>query len=187
MKIEVDINKADEPAGNGIGPYLEAIDVLKVLEQKKDRPLDLEARSIRLATRLLTMCYETAHIKLDPEKEIREVLKSGRALKKMKEIIKAQYGDPDVSSDSLKLTGHKKEILSAQSGTIRSIHNVNLNSIAKILGAPDDQQAGISIYKRKGDSVVKHESLLCFHSSSTYHLEEAMRTIEHFPIYTIES
>lgn len=186
IKILVDINHTQQPAGHSVGPMLEGIDVLKVLEQDPTRPLDLEERSIRLAGKLLNLCYETQRVKKDGFEEAKNILTSGKALYKFKEIIAAQYGDPDISSKTLKHKAHKKEIIATESGKINGVQNYNLNNIAKLLGAPEDKMAGVELLKRKGDSVSKHEPYLCFYSSSKYKLEEAVETIEHFPIYSIE-
>src|SRR3989344_1946931 len=45
MKVVIDVNEALEPAGHGVGPALEARDVLKVFEQRPDRPFMLEAKA----------------------------------------------------------------------------------------------------------------------------------------------
>lgn len=58
MKIVADVNETLEPAGCGVGPALEARDVLYVLEQKKDRPLALESKALRLAGKLLNICFK---------------------------------------------------------------------------------------------------------------------------------
>src|SRR3989338_4785885 len=47
MEIVVDINEVRQPAGYGVGPVLEARDVLSVLEQRKSRSLMLEEKTIR--------------------------------------------------------------------------------------------------------------------------------------------
>ncbi len=187
IEIYVDINHTDQPAGNGIGPYLEAIDVLKVLEQKDTRPMELEKRSLRLAGKLLDMCFKTKRIKKDGEEEAKQLLTSGKALYKFKEIIAAQYGNPEVSSDKMKNTAHRKEIVAPKSGKIKSIQNYNLNSIAKLLGAPADKMAGIELLKRKGDSISKNEPYIALYSSSTYNLREAIDTLDHFSIFEIET
>ena len=58
IKMVVDINETLEPAGRGIGPKLEARDVLRVLEQHDERSHDLEAKALRLAGLLLGICYK---------------------------------------------------------------------------------------------------------------------------------
>src|SRR3989338_8049525 len=112
IKIAVDINQALEPAGHAVGPALEARDVLKVLEQRPDRPFILEAKALRLAGKLLDLCLADTKIKekISGEETAREILRSGRALKKMKEIIKIQGGDPSVSSYTVPLGKFKFEV-----------------------------------------------------------------------------
>ncbi|MCJ7739994.1 thymidine phosphorylase, partial [Candidatus Microgenomates bacterium] len=56
VKVTVDINQTLEPAGHGVGPALEAQDVLKVLQQRPDRPFVLEAKALRLTGKLLDLC-----------------------------------------------------------------------------------------------------------------------------------
>ncbi len=182
----IDINHTSQPAGNGVGPYLEAIDVMQVLEQHKLRPLDLEERSLRLAGKLLDLCFKTKHIKKDGYEEAKLMLQSGKALIKFKEIIKAQQGNPDISSDRMKNKGFQKEIRSQQSGTIKSINNYNLSAISKILGAPADIHAGLFLLKRKDDEIKANEPLVHFYSSKESQLKEAVDTLPYFPIYTIK-
>lgn len=186
IKIDVDINKTSEPAANGIGPVLEAKDALMVLEQKNNRPINLEKRAIRLAGKLLNLCFSDAKIKKNGEEEAWRILKEGVALKKFREILKAQGGNPDISSDKIKMAKYQMEITSKNSGVISEINNLNLNIIAKILGAPKDKMAGIYLNKKVNEKVLKNEVLMVFHSSDRYHLNEALETVKNFPIYKIQ-
>ncbi|MDH7476645.1 MAG: thymidine phosphorylase [Microgenomates group bacterium] len=186
MKIVTDINETLEPAGQGVGPVLEAKDVLSVLEQKKDRPLKLEAKALRLAGKLLDICFADAKIKKNGEDEARLILQQGKALKKFREIIKAQKGDDQISTESLLIKSHKLEIKSKTSGKIKEINNFNLNTIAKVLGAPADKFAGVYLVKKLDEKVAKNEELLYFYSSDRYRLKEAELTFKNFPIYEIE-
>ncbi|MFH1827462.1 MAG: thymidine phosphorylase [bacterium] len=185
IKIKVDINRINEPAGNGVGPILEAKDALYVLEQKHDRPINLENKAIKLAKELLKLCYKTKEINKDPETEIREILTSGRALKKFQQIVEAQNGIKKVTSKKLKLKSAKKIILAKKYGKIKGVNNYNLNMIAKLLGAPEDKQAGIYLYKKIGDKVSKNESFFSLYSTQSYKLKEAEVSLENFPIYEI--
>jgi putative thymidine phosphorylase len=185
MNIIADVNETIEPAGNGIGPFLEAKDVLYVLEQDSKKPLQLEERALRLAGKLLNSCYQTEGNKKDGYKEAKNILESGQALKKFKEIIKAQGGNEKVTSHSLVSTAKILEIRAQSSGTIKEINNFNLNSIARILGAPKDKYAGMYLFKKTGDTVKAHEQLITFYSSNQYRLKEAIHTLQNFPIYTI--
>jgi AMP phosphorylase len=190
IKIIVDINEMLEPAGRGIGPILEARDVLYVLEQDKDRPLRLEAKATTLAGMLLDLIYKEKKVKNIPlgggEEEAKRILKSGAALKKFREIVAAQKGNKNLSSHNLKLAKYKKEVNSTVSGKIKDINNYNLNTIAKLLGSPNDKQAGIYLLKKLDHSVVKNETMFILYSSDKYHLEEAEFTIKNLPIFKIE-
>ena len=185
MHIIVDINEPKQPSGNGIGPYLEAIDVMKVLEQTKDRPIELEERSLSLASQLLDLCFKTKNIPLSGVVEAKRILTSGKALDKFREILQAQYGNPDITSTKMKMKSAPFEILSVESGKIVSVNISSINSVAKILGAPSDVYAGIYMNKRINDNVKKNESLMSLYSSNEHKLQEAKETLNRFPIYNI--
>ncbi|KKQ38652.1 MAG: hypothetical protein US54_C0006G0005 [Candidatus Roizmanbacteria bacterium GW2011_GWA2_37_7] len=186
IHIHVDINKTLEPAGYGVGPALEAIDVMKVLEQDQSRPLDLENRSIRLAGMLLNLCYKTTKEKITGKEEASKLLTNGKALEAFKNIIKAQYGNPHITWKSIGTARHTKKVFSDKSGTIRGINNYNLNAVAKILGSPDDKKAGIELHVKQKDYMTTKRPLMTFHSSNELRLSEAIETVVSFPIYTIE-
>ncbi|PIZ64492.1 thymidine phosphorylase [Candidatus Roizmanbacteria bacterium CG_4_9_14_0_2_um_filter_39_13] len=186
IKVVVDVNYTHEPAGNGIGPVLEAIDVMKVLEQDDSRPKELEKRSIRLAGILLNMCYKTQRVKKDGIKEAQLLLGSGKALETFRKIIKAQYGNPNISWKTIEKASHTQKVFSDKSGTITGINNYHLNAVAKILGAPHDQKAGMELAVKKNDCVTTKRPLMILYSSSAQRLSEAIGTLKTFPIFIIE-
>lgn len=186
MKIVVDINETLQPAAYGVGPALEAVDALNVLEQKKERSLALEAKALKLAGKLLNICFKDARINKNGEDEAKRILSSGEAIEKFREIIKAQGGSDQISVDNLKIKGHHKDIKSAKSGVIKDINNYNLNAIAKILGAPKDKYAGIYLLKKLDEKIAKNESLFEFYATDNYKIKEAEITLNNFPIYKIE-
>lgn len=188
IKISIDINRVLEPAGHAVGPVLEAADVLKVLEQRPDRPFVLEAKTIRLAGKLLDLCFESRGKKNQESGEdlARKILISGRALKKMQEIIKIQGGNPHVSSDSLKLAKYKFEAQTPRKGVVTNFNNHNLTIIAKILGSPKDKQAGIYLTRRIDERVDKNDILCILYSGDKWRLEEAKETLISIPIYNVQ-
>ncbi len=186
INVVFDVNETLEPAGRGVGPALEARDVLYVLEQTPERPLKLEAKALRLAGKLLGLCYADMGIKKSGEDEARRILTGGAALKKFKEIVKAQKGDDQISSDTLKIKSHKLEVHSPRSGKIREINNYNVNTLAKILGAPIDKYAGIYLFKKIDEFVEKNEPIMLFYASDKYRLKEGEVSFRNFPVYEIE-
>jgi putative thymidine phosphorylase len=186
MEVVATVNKTREPAGFGIGPALEARDVLKVLEQTEDRPKDLENRALYLAGTLLDMCYKESKIKKHGFEEAQALLKSGAALKKFKDIIQAQGGSPHVTSRTMKLLNKKHVLYSDRAGYVKDINNHNLNSIAKMLGAPHDKYAGIVLLKKIGDTITFHEPIMELYTKDSYLLKEAESSLKMFPIHVLD-
>lgn len=193
IKIKVLIYKTDEPAGRGIGPVLEIKDSLKVLEQEKDRPIDLEVRSLAIATALLELCFEDSPNK---EKMLKDfgnaynlaltILQKGIALEKFKEIIKAQGGNPNVNSDKLVLAKHTYEQKAVKPGIINELNIKNITHIAKILGAPTMKASGIYLNKKIGESVEVGDVLYTLFSEKVYNLKEGKDSLGNFPIVVYE-
>lgn len=193
IKIKVLIYKTDEPAGRGIGPVLEIKDSLKVLEQEKDRPIDLEVRSLAIATALLELCFEDSPNKEKMLKDFGNVynlaltiLQKGIALEKFKEIIKAQGGNPNVNSDKLVLAKHTYEQKAVKPGIINELNIKNITHIAKILGAPAMKASGIYLNKKIGESVEVGDVLYTLFSEKVYNLKEGKDSLGNFPIVVYE-
>src|SRR3989344_4665278 len=192
IKIEVLIHKTDEPAGSGIGPSLEVIEALKVLERSEGRSLDLEARSINLAGSLIELCLSDSPKTL--QDSIRKnykngynwaqnILDEGLALSKMKEIIKAQGGNPAITSDKIKPGKYTFTYKSPKKTEIKNIIISNLTSVTKILGAPDHKGAGIYLHKKIGDEIVKGDKICTFYADSMYNLREGKESLANFPLF----
>ncbi len=187
IKLTVDINETRQPAGRGVGPVLEVRDVFHVLEQTKDRPLKLEQKALRLSAKLLDLCF------LDMKKQIRtgeeiakEILVSGKALSKMREIIREQGGDPAVSCSTLTLARYRSELKSARYGRVSELNNKNVSVIARILGSPHDKKAGIYLERKFEDEVDKGDILCTLYSEDRWRLKEAAETLKNVQIYRVE-
>ena len=191
INMRVLIHKTDEPAGKGIGPTLEIRESLRVLEQTKDRPLDLETRALNLSANLLEICLEDSPVEL--QKSIKEIygnaygwaldlLQSGRALEKLKQIIDAQGGNPNVKSSELKIGQYSLEEKADKAGVILELNSKNITGIAKILGAPKQKGAGIYLNKKIGEGFAKGEVLYTLFSQNVYNLKEGKDSLVNFPI-----
>lgn len=188
IKLALDINQTLEPAGHGVGPALETRDVLKVLQRKKDKPFVLEAKALRLAGKLLDLCILDSDIYpkgQNGEDLAKKILYSGKAWEKMQEIIKAQGGNPDISPSEVKIGKYHFEVKSSQKGYISSLDNQNLTVLAKILGCPQDKEAGVYLVKRIDERTDKNDILCIFYSSDKWRLKEAKESLKHLPIHKI--
>src|SRR5690606_20351425 len=90
----------------------------------------------------------------------RDILDSGRAMKKMHAIIEAQ-GRQTQSFAPGTLT---EDILAPASGYVNAISNLMMARIARLAGAPMDKGAGVRLFKKLGDRVTKGEPLYRIHA-----------------------
>ncbi len=187
ITVVTDVNEMRENAGRGVGPVLEARDVMQVLEQHPDRPLALEAKALRLAGKLLTICLENSKKSshMSGEELAKKMLLSGDALQKMREIIGAQGGNPKIQSTDLVLAKHKYDILSPHSGRVVHIDNKELTIICRILGCPTDKKSGMYIQRKLEEHVDRHDILCTLYSSDVWRLKEAVETLKHTPVFSI--
>ena len=174
LKIKVILTDGSQPIGNGIGPVLEMRDILHVL-RRENSPLDLEKKSLLLAGSLLEMMHKAPKGK--GIKKAKEILDSGKAFDKFKEIIQAQRGE----IKPLALASYKKDFLSPRAGKIKEINNKIINAVARTAGCPQDKAAGIYLHKHVGDKVAKNEIIATIYSESRQKLDEAFEMISKEP------
>ena len=193
MKIRILIHRTDEPVGRGIGPILETKDALKVLEQTSDKPLDLEIRSLTLAGNLLELCLKDSVQSL--QESVRKnygncmgwatkILKEGEALKKMREIIFEQGGDPTVDSNKLIPGKFAYKIKADRDCIIKNIDSKNLTILVKSLGAPIQKGAGVYLDKKGGEKAAKGDLICTLYSENMYNLGEGKKIIQEFPVFS---
>jgi thymidine phosphorylase len=169
LKLKVVLTKGDEPIGNGIGPILELIDVIKVLNPSEKGPEDLEEKSLFLAGQILEMTGKAK--KGEGPMVAGEIVNSGKAFEKFIQIIKAQEG----SIRNLKLGRFKKNIRANFNGKISEINNSKINLLGRIAGCPVDKSSGLYLYSHVRDKIRKGEKILSIYSEAKPRLEEAIR------------
>lgn len=153
ITVEVMVTDGRQPIGNGIGPVLEARDVMAVLNGAPEAPKDLREKSLQLAARLL---------ECDPlvrggggYARARELLDNGAARAKMQTIIDAQ-GSSNIQAELGTLT---IDVVADRDGVVESTDCLRLNRLARMAGAPVDKGAGIAVFKKIGDRVDAGEPL----------------------------
>ena len=173
IHLEVVITDGRQPIGRGIGPVLEARDVMQVLENDPNAPADLRQKSLQLAGRI---------IEFDPDVRggqgyaiARDILDSGRAIDKMNSIINAQGKNEDYSLHAGELYF---DVTADQSGTVTHIDNYKMAHIARIAGAPMDKRSGVDLIKKMGDSVEQGETLYRVHAEFSADFQFAKKLCE---------
>jgi len=158
LHLEVVLTDGRQPIGRGIGPVLEARDVMQVLENDPAAPMDLREKALQLAGRI---------IEFDPDVRggqgyniARDILDSGRALARMQALIDAQGRNPDPPG----IGRLRQEVPAGRDGRITAIDNLQLARIARLAGAPMDKGAGVDLHRKLGDAVKAGDTLYSIHA-----------------------
>lgn len=182
LSLDVVITDGRQPIGFGIGPVLEARDVMRVLENDPRAPVDLRQKALRLAGRL---------IECDPDVRggdgfaiARDILDSGRALAKMNDLIQAQ-GSKSFDHNNPELGALTFEVRSPEAGVVAGFDNLQLARIARFAGAPKVKNAGVDLLCKLGDAVETGTLLYRVHAGFPADLEFARRACSQSTGYTI--
>ena len=181
MEVEALITNGEEPSGLAFGPALEAKYALEVLEGKRFD--NLAQKSCELAGALFEL-VGTAKVN-QGYKMAREILESGKAYQKMKEIIKAQ-GGTIFASQQIIISPMNREVKSKEIGAISEINIKELSKIARIAGAPSDKLAGVMLNKMIGDKVAEEELLFTIYAENERKLDAALKYSKTSNIFTFE-
>lgn len=168
VKMKVVLTHATEPIGRGVGPALEIRDCMNVLNQLKEGPKDLEEKALFLAGEIFEMTNISK--KGQGKKKAEDMLYSGLAWKKFKEIIAAQGGKIKEIHES-KI---KKDIVAKKNGKVKKIDNHLINYLARVLGCPQDKYAGVYIHHHVGEKIKKGESIITIYAESKNRLNEGL-------------
>lgn len=167
--IEARVFESDgsQPVGRGIGPALEARDILKVLQNAPDAPQDLRRRAVGLAGSLLEL---TGACRKGQGAGVADLAVSdGRAWRKLQAICDAQGGMRSPPHAS-----HTRPVLASRAGRISAFDNRVLARIAKLSGAPTAKAAGLELHVKLGDRVEKGQPLYTVHATARGELAYAL-------------
>ncbi len=173
VKLNVVITDGSQPIGNGIGPALEARDVIKVLQCSPDGNTLLREKSLMLAGEIFCLARKTK-TSAEGYNLAKKILSEGKAWKKFVQIITAQGGKIP-SLKNIRFANYRHDIISKKSGKVVHIDNGMMNRLARVAGAPFDKEAGVWLYMHKGDSVKKGDVLFSVYSDNKERLSYALQ------------
>jgi AMP phosphorylase len=168
MNVQCAITLGEQPLGYAIGPALEAREAFETV--MGNGPADLREKATHLAGMLLEMVGGE-----NGKQKAEEILRSGSAEVKLREIIAAQGGNPKIKPDDIKIGDKKAEITADKDGRILWISNQKISQIAREAGAPKEKGAGIKLGKKLGEEVKKGEVLLEIYAERNMKLETAVK------------
>jgi thymidine phosphorylase len=155
-----------QPVGYGIGPALEAHDVLAVLQNAPDAPPDLRQRALTLAGAAIELATGKSQ---NGEAIASLALEDGRAWAKFQAICEAQGGlhTPPVAKYTHVWASH-------YGGVLTHIDNRKISRLAKLAGAPNRKAAGIEMHVRLDDAIKQGQPLLTLHAEAQGELDYAL-------------
>lgn len=182
MRVRCGITYGGQPVGHAVGPALEALEALKALAGRG--PSSLIEKSTALAGILLEMGGIAAEG--GGKRMAKEILASGKALQKMREIIEAQGGNPDIKLDDIPVGEHRATINAPCDGFVTNIDNAAIVDIARVAGAPKEKGAGVVLHWKRGSQVREGEPLLEIYAEREFKLSEAYSLALQLKPITIE-
>jgi len=172
IKVQCAITYGEQPVGYTIGPALEAQEALSVIMGERYVP-DLIDKATDIAGMLLEMSGAKNGKTL-----AMEILKSGKAEKKLREIIEAQGGKPEIKPEDIHIGEKTFTVRSKKKGYLLWINNASLVELARLAGAPKDKGAGVRLHKKIGDVVKKNDPLFTIYAERGIKLQRAIDRLE---------
>lgn len=167
LDIKVLFSDGSQPIGRGIGPALEARDVLAVLHCDKNAPKDLREHALTLAGQVIEF---SSNISPGQGKVIAtNILDNGKAFNKFQAICKAQGGMHDIPT-----APYVHTVESINSGRIVNIDNRYISCLAKLAGAPRSKSAGVELLTPLHTVIGKSQPLFKIYSESEGELNYAL-------------
>ncbi len=184
INVRAGLTYGGQPVGRAIGPALEAREALSALMNPSSASMSLLSKSASLAGIIL----EASGISQQGEgyNTAMDILKTGKALSKIREIIEAQGGNPNVKPDDLPVGTYKHEVIAESDGYVTLVDNESIVQIARAAGTPVDRGAGIILHQKQGYKVKKGDVLFEIYAERSSRLSDAVNLATYSPPVMLE-
>jgi pyrimidine-nucleoside phosphorylase/thymidine phosphorylase len=181
-KVAALITDMDQPLGHAVGNALEVAECVETLKGRG--PRDLQELSVELAAWMLRLA--TGEALEAARSRVRAALASGEGLKKFREVIALQGGDPAVCDDPGRLPRAKRtvDVAAAASGHVTRIACAAIGHAAMVLGAGRetvdsaiDPAVGLVLHMKVGDPVREGEPVATLHVNDPARLDDAVARV----------
>jgi len=170
-KVVALLTLMEQPLGRAVGNALEVAESIETLKGRG--PRDLESLSVELAA---WMCHLA-------RARVREALRSGAGLDKLRQVIELQGGDPTVCDNPKRLPQARETVVvrSERDGRLARLSARAVGQAGMLLGAGRetvdstiDPAVGFVFHKKVGDPVARNEPIATVHVGSRAQLEPAL-------------
>jgi len=178
IAIRTVVSEGSQPVGRGIGPALEAHDVLAVLRNDSNAPGDLRNCALVLAGAVLELAG-----RLPAGQGLAraaQTLDSGVAWRKFEAICTAQGGMREPGRAPF-----MHPVAARHGGRLTAMDNRRLGRIARLAGAPRSKTAGVLLHARIGDAIATGQPLYIIHAETRGELNYAMQYVEQNNVFTV--
>ena len=179
------ITDMDEPLGYAVGNALEVKEAIDVLAGRTEAG-ELKELCLTLGANMLTLSGLAAN-EAEAREKLEATIADGSALKKLAEMVEAQYGDSRAVYDTSLLpeAAFKREVLSEEGGYVAHIEAEDVGLVSMHLGggrvtkdSAIDLSVGVVLHKKVGDRVEPGESLATIHASDERKAAEAAELLK---------
>ncbi|XES77734.1 MAG: AMP phosphorylase [Candidatus Bathyarchaeia archaeon] len=169
--VQCALTFGDQPLGCGIGPALEAREALNTL--MGNGPPDVHDKAVSIAGILFELAGEK-----NGRQKAQEMLLSGKAECKLREIIEAQGGSPNIKPEDIPVGPEHAAVYAKEKGRVLWIKTEGIVQVSRAAGTPKEAGAGILLKAKLGDAVSKGDVLFEVYAERPSKLENALALAE---------
>jgi pyrimidine-nucleoside phosphorylase len=178
------ITDMDQPLGNMIGNAVEVVEVVEVL--RGAGPEDLRELCLELAGWMLHLGGVSKTV-ADGKQQSANLISSGKALERFRQMVELQGGDPRVIDDAKRLpqAQHTTQVPSPRAGYLSAMQCEQIGTACVILGGGRERKedsvdpaVGIVLHKKVGDRVSSGEALATIYYNAESKAARARQLIE---------
>jgi AMP phosphorylase len=167
INVQCAVTFGEQPLGNAIGPALEAREALSTI--MGNGPSDLKEKATSVSGILLEMVGVE-----NGKQKAEDLLRSGKAERKLREIIEAQGGNPKIGPEDVRVGDKKAEIAADKEGRVLWINNRGIAQVAREAGAPKEKGAGVVLEAKLGEHVEKGGVIFVIYAQRNTKLQAAV-------------
>ena len=176
------VTSMEEPLGRAVGNALEIIESMEFL---KGNIVTGDIAELTYDFGVIALLQTGRFIDKDTARDyLKELIHSGKAIEKFKELIEAQGGDSSVINDYSKLpqANHKIEVKAETDGYVENIDAYKVAYGCKLLGAGRekktdsiDYSVGVYLNKKTGEKVTSRDILYTIYANDGEKAEECKK------------